>query len=59
MSSPKPESPTTYTVGRVVPGAPCCEPIPQLRITRLGVSYGNTRVLNEVSLDIYKGCNAA
>ena len=48
-------TPTAYTLGDVEAGAPCCEPIPHLRIADLSVGYGSNTVLEGVSLDIYKG----
>ena len=55
----KPEPAVTYTVGDVASGPPCCEPIPHLRIANLSIAYGATTVLDDVSLDIYKGCITA
>ena len=52
-------APTAYTLGDVEAGAPCCEPVPHLRIADLSVGYGNNTVLEGVSLDIYKGCITA
>jgi phosphate transport system ATP-binding protein len=48
-----------YTLGQVAQGAPCCEPTPHLQINNLSVAYGDHRVLENVSLDIYKGCITA
>ncbi|TAJ19986.1 MAG: phosphate ABC transporter ATP-binding protein [Rugosibacter sp.] len=50
---------TTYTVGDVEPGPPCCDPVPHLRVTNLSVAYDATTVLDDVSLDINKGCITA
>lgn len=50
---------TIYTLGDVESGSPCCVPTPHLRIRNLSVAYGATTVLDEVSLDIYKGCITA
>lgn len=52
-------SSTAYTLGEVVAGEPCCEPIPHLRIKDLSVGYGSNTVLDGVSLNIYKGCITA
>ena len=49
----------TYTIGGVESGPPCCEPVPHLRIENLSVAYGATTVLDQVSLDIHKGCITA
>lgn len=59
MNTPSPKLPATYTLGGVESGAPCCEPVPHLRIEKLSIAYGATTVLDEVSLDIYKGCITA
>lgn len=59
MNTPSPKLPATYTLGGVESGAPCCEPVPHLRIEKLSIAYGTTTVLDEVSLDIYKGCITA
>ncbi|MDP3843644.1 MAG: phosphate ABC transporter ATP-binding protein [Oxalobacteraceae bacterium] len=62
MNAPSPPSPklsATYTLGGVESGAPCCEPVPHLRIEKLSIAFGATTVLDEVSLDIYKGCITA
>jgi phosphate transport system ATP-binding protein len=49
----------TYTVGGVEPGPACCAPVPHLRIEQLSVAYGATTVLDDVSLNIYRGCITA
>ena len=59
MNAPHPESPVTYTVGGLESGPPCCEPAPHLRIANLSVAYGVTTVLDDVSVDIYRGCITA
>ncbi|MDT8385783.1 MAG: phosphate ABC transporter ATP-binding protein [Gammaproteobacteria bacterium] len=53
------EHQTIYTLGQVESGPPCCEPLPHLRIRDLAVAYGDTTVLDAVSLDIYRGCITA
>jgi phosphate transport system ATP-binding protein len=56
----KPENtPTPYTLGEVAAGTPCCEPHPHLQVRDLSVAYGEHAVLDEVSLDIYRGCITA
>jgi len=55
----KDEQVTTYTLGDVESGPPCCEPIPHLSVRGLSVAYGETTVLDGVSLDIYRGCITA
>lgn len=52
-------NPGAFTLGAVEAGAPCCVPRPHLQVSNLSVSYGDKRVLSEVSLDIYKGCITA
>jgi phosphate transport system ATP-binding protein len=49
----------SYTLGQIESGTPCCEPIPHLEIRDLAVRYGNKAVLDQVTLDIYKGCITA
>ena len=56
---PKLTLPIIYTVDGVEAGPPCCEPVPHLRIEKLSVTYGATTVLDDVSLDIYRGCITA
>ncbi|MCI0653548.1 MAG: hypothetical protein L0Y39_03605, partial [Methylococcaceae bacterium] len=51
--------PGPYTLGDVKAGASCCVPRPLLRIRDLSVEYGQHRILDSVSLDIYKGCITA
>lgn len=53
------DCPMPYTVGEIKSGPPCCTPIPHLSIRNLSVAYGATKVLDGVSLDIYKGCITA
>ncbi|MDT8377121.1 MAG: phosphate ABC transporter ATP-binding protein [Mariprofundaceae bacterium] len=50
---------TAYTVGGVSLAEPCCIPTPHLQVNDLSVSYGEHRVLEAVTLDIYKGCITA
>lgn len=59
MNTPTIKLPAAYTIGSVESGAPCCVPVPQLRIENLSIAYGATTVLDEVSLDIYQGCITA
>ncbi len=48
-----------YTLGCVAEGKPCCIPKTHLRIQKLSVAYDNRKVLDNVSLEIYKGCITA
>lgn len=50
---------SSYTVGDMALASPCCEPNPHIRIHDLCVAYGDHHVLENVSLDIYKGCITA
>ncbi|MBU1263165.1 MAG: phosphate ABC transporter ATP-binding protein [Gammaproteobacteria bacterium] len=52
-----PSSP--HTLGCIEAGTPCCVPVSHLSIENLAVSYGDTPVLSDVSLDIHKGCITA
>lgn len=54
----KKQSPS-YTLGKLESGEPCCEPVPHLEVRELSVSYGGITVLEDVSLDVYKGCITA
>ena len=48
-----------YTLGQIELAQPCCDPIPHLQIKNLSVSYRLNTVLENVSLDIHKGCITA
>lgn len=48
-----------YTLGVMEAGPPCCEPEPHLRVRGLAVAYAGRPVLEDVSLDIYRGCITA
>ena len=48
-----------YTLGNIEAGEPCCKPEAHLSIQALSVSYDDKTVLDEVSLDINKGCITA
>jgi len=50
---------TPFTLGSVNEALTCCVPEPQLEVRALSVSYGERRVLEAVSLDIYRGCITA
>ncbi|WP_085316121.1 phosphate ABC transporter ATP-binding protein [Derxia lacustris] len=51
--------PQPYTVGELRAGPPCCDPQPHLSVRGLGVSHGGRSVLDDVSLDIHRGCVTA
>ena len=48
-----------FTLGPLVTGPPCCEPVPKIRVESLSLSYGQNEVLRNISLDIYGGCITA
>lgn len=48
-----------YTLGKIAQGTPCCVPRPHIAVRDLSVSYAGNTVLENVSLDIYKGCITA
>jgi len=45
-----------YTLGPLQAGPPCCVPEPLIRVENLSLHYGGKPALENVSLDIYKGC---
>ncbi len=55
MESPKP----AYTIGAVQPGPACCTPEALIEIGNLSIRYGGKPALENVSLDIYRGCITA
>lgn len=48
-----------YTLGPLQAGPPCCDPEPLIRVDKLSLHYGLKPALENVSLDIYKGCITA
>jgi phosphate transport system ATP-binding protein len=48
-----------FTLGPVQAGPACCEPTPLFQVRNLSVAYDEKIVLDQVSLDIYKGCITA
>jgi phosphate transport system ATP-binding protein len=59
MSASETESPSPYTLGEVAQGAPCCVPKPHISIRNLSIAYSDKVVLDNLSLDINKGCITA
>ncbi len=60
MTHPSPCAPTAaYTLGELAEGPPCCDPLPHLSVRQLGVSFHGRPVLDDVSLDMHKGCITA
>jgi phosphate transport system ATP-binding protein len=53
------DAPTTFTVGNIELGTPCCEPTPHFQIENLAIAYDGKTVLDRVSIEIYKGCITA
>ena len=58
MTTP-PEAGTSYTLGTMDHGAPCCEPQPLIEVRGLSVAYAGRTALQSVSLDIHRGCITA
>jgi len=49
----------TYTLGHLQSGPPCCEPEPTISVRNLSLHYSGQPALNNVTLDIYRGCITA
>lgn len=54
-----PDTAPSYTLGPLVPGPACCTPEPIIKIEGVSLSYNAKPALNDVSLDIYRGCVTA
>jgi len=52
-------SSSPYTLSEVEQGAACCVPVPHIQVENLRVLYHGKPVLEEVSLNINKGCISA
>ncbi|WP_144979589.1 phosphate ABC transporter ATP-binding protein [Gimesia aquarii] len=50
---------SAFTVSPLQAGPPCCVPEPFIYVNNLSLSYGNQRVLEDVSLIINRGCITA
>lgn len=48
-----------YTLGPLQSGPPCCEPIPAISVRNLSLHYDGQPALDNVTLDIYRGCITA
>jgi phosphate transport system ATP-binding protein len=48
-----------YTLGPLAAGPPCCEPKPQISVENLTLAYDGRPALEDMSLDIYRGCVTA
>lgn len=53
------EAHNAYTLGPLLAGPPCCVPEPLIRIENLSLRYNGNPALQDVSLDIYRGCITA
>jgi len=49
----------TYTLGPLQSGPACCDPVPLIRVEHLSLAYHGQGALDDVSLDIYRGCITA
>ncbi|MDP3004647.1 phosphate ABC transporter ATP-binding protein [Methylotenera sp.] len=49
----------TYTLGPIEAGPPCCDPEPAIWVSNLSLHYGNQSALDNVTIDIYRGCITA
>ena len=50
---------SSYTLGPLQIGPPCCDPKTVLRVENLSLHYGAKPALENISLDIYQGCITA
>jgi phosphate transport system ATP-binding protein len=48
-----------YTLGPLQDGPPCCDPTPVIRVEHLSLHYRNMPALEDVSVDLYRGCITA
>lgn len=48
-----------YTLGPLEAGPPCCDPEPAIRVNNLSLYYDGQPALDNVTLDIYRGCITA
>lgn len=51
--------PSSFTLGPLMAGPPCCTPESQIRVENLSIEYSGHAALKDVSLDIYRGCITA
>ncbi|WP_235001265.1 phosphate ABC transporter ATP-binding protein [Nitrosovibrio sp. Nv4] len=49
----------TYTLGPMQAGPVCCDPQPLIQVDNLSLCYGSKTALDNVTLDIYRGCITA
>lgn len=50
---------TSYTVGQLAEAKQCCEPVTEVAVRDLAVSFHGRRVLDDVAIDIPRGCITA
>ena len=48
-----------FTLGPLQTGPACCDPEPVIRVENLSLQYGTKTALENVTLDIYRGCITA
>lgn len=48
-----------FTIGQLTEAKVCCEPIPHLSVQNLSINYHQKTILENVNLEIYKGCITA
>ncbi len=48
-----------FTLGPLQVGPPCCDPQPVIQVENLSLHYGDKLALDNVTLDIYRGCITA
>lgn len=48
-----------YTLGPIQAGPPCCTPQPAIKVENFSLFYGARAALDDISLDIYRGCITA
>lgn len=53
------EKDDAFTLGPLQVGPACCDPHPVIQVENLSLHYGNKTALDNVTLDIYRGCITA
>lgn len=53
------EKDDAFTLGPLQVGPPCCDPHPVIQVENLSLHYGNKTALDNVTLNIYRGCITA
>lgn len=53
------EQEDAFTLGPLQVGPACCDPQPVIQVENLSLHYGNKIALDNVTLDIYRGCITA